>query len=72
MLEEALIGWDRARSAAEMIARDGAVVVSADGSMRRHPAVGVERDARAQALRIFRELGLNLEPVNPVGRPSGR
>jgi P27 family predicted phage terminase small subunit len=72
MLAEALMAWDRARAASEMIARDGAVVTGADGTPRRHPACGIERDSRAQAIRIFRELGLNLEPVNAVGRPSGR
>jgi P27 family predicted phage terminase small subunit len=72
MLAEGLMAWDRARAASEMIARDGAVVSGSDGTPRRHPACGIERDSRAQAIKIFRELGLNLEPVNPVGRPSGR
>ena len=71
MLEEGLICWDRARAATETIAREGAVLGGA-GKARRHPAVGIERDARAQAIRIFRELGLNLEPVKPIGRPPGR
>lgn len=72
MLGEALQAWDRSRAASELIARDGAVITAADGTPRRHPACGIERDSRAQAIKIFRELGLNLEPVNPVGRPSGR
>ena len=72
LLEEALVAWDRARAAAAMIARDGAVLAGPDGALRRHPACSVERDSRAQFVRILRELGVNLEPVNDVGRPSGR
>ena len=72
LLEEGLIAWDRARSAAALIARDGAVLVGRDGAMRRHPAVGIERDSRAQFVRIMRELGVNLEPVGGTGRPAGR
>lgn len=52
---------------------DGAILTGLDGSVRAHPAVRLERDARAAMLAGFRALKLDLEALEPgVGRPPGR
>jgi phage terminase small subunit len=72
LLDEALQAWDLAHAAAEAVRRDGPIVVER-GIPKRHPGVGVELDARSQFVRIVKELGLSLEPLNPSpGRPRGK
>jgi hypothetical protein len=57
--------FDRAQQAREAIAKDG--LVSAG---KLHPAVGVEKQAYGLFLRAMRQLGLDIEAPNPIGRPS--
>jgi phage terminase small subunit len=50
--------WDRAQEARTVIEAEGAFYVNRFSEPRAHPAVNVERDARAQFTRIVRELDL--------------
>jgi hypothetical protein len=55
---------------AEQISIDGAVIQTKNGP-RAHPALKDELANRAFICRTLERLGLNLEAVKPVGRPSG-
>lgn len=66
MLEAALVNYDRAQQAREMIAAEGIVQAG-----KRHPAVDVEKQAWGLYLRALRQLGLDIAPAGPVGRPAG-
>lgn len=65
MLTLAGEAWDRGQQAREAIDRDGITVVTADGGIKAHPAVAIERDCRTAFARLVRELDLDVEP------PSG-
>lgn len=70
LLGEALRAWDRAREAGEAIQRDGAIFKDRFEQLRAHPAVAIERDARASMLAAFRALHLDVEPPKANGRPT--
>lgn len=50
---------DRCNQAREIVDREGMVVPTGTGSVKPHPAINVERDARLQLIRAMRELGLD-------------
>lgn len=60
---------DRTAQAREIIDTDGPVVRTADGNVKAHPAVGIERDARLAFARILRELDLDTEAPTERARP---
>jgi len=65
---------DRATQAREAIKKDGAYLPGRyEGSIRAHPAIGVERDSRLAFARLVRELGLDgdAQPSRPP-RIAGR
>ncbi len=64
LLRAALENWDRAQAAREMVNRDGLVL---DG--KRHPAVDIEKQAYGLFQRFIRQLGLDIVPPGPTGRP---
>jgi hypothetical protein len=66
LLCQACTGLDRAEQLAEAIAVEGAVVHTRSGS-RPHPAIPSELAARSFVCRTIEKLGLNLEPIKPVG-----
>ena len=70
ILRVAAEALDRLRSAQAAIDRDGLITRDRWGAPKTHPAATVERDARAQLLMAIRQLGLDLEPVKPIGRPG--
>ena len=71
MLEVAARALDRAADCAEQIARDGALLITKHGP-KDHPLLRHETANRALAVRIIRQLGLDLEPLRPgVGHPGG-
>ena len=73
LLEGALTAFDRMRAAAEMVARDGLVVPIADGSVKPHPAITIERDSRAAMVASLKSLNLDLEPLRDrLGRPPSQ
>ena len=72
VLENALESFDRMRQAQEMLAKVGLVTTDRFGQQKVHPAVLVERDAKAGLLRALRALNLQIEPLHDTpGRPPG-
>jgi len=57
---------ERYHKAKEDIAAKGMTFVTQRGEVRKNPTIDIEREARRDAVRFFREL--NLEGVNPEGR----
>lgn len=72
ILRQALEAFDRLNQARELIDREGIVVTDPSGRKRAHPALMVEKESRLALLRAWRQLGLDVEPPLPVGRPPGR
>ncbi len=69
LLEGALTAWDRMRAAADLVARDGLLVPTADGSVKQNPAITIERDSRAAMVASLKSLNLDLEPLKDIGQP---
>ena len=67
-LEQACAAADRAEALRQQIARDGQMIKTAQGP-REHPCIKPEIAARGLLLRALGRLGLNFEPLKPVGRP---
>jgi phage terminase small subunit len=59
---------DRAEALAARIREEGESIKT-KFTTRTHPAVREELQARAFVVKALKELGLNVEPVRPVGRP---
>jgi P27 family predicted phage terminase small subunit len=72
VLDLAAQAHSRMDEARTILDRDGITVESGRGGLRPHPAVVIERDARIAVVACLRQLGLDLEPVKPIGRPPGR
>jgi P27 family predicted phage terminase small subunit len=72
LLLSAMECFDRMRAAQVVIEVEGLTVEDRNGRVAAHPCVGIERDARAGLLRNLKAMGLDMEPINPVGRPAGR
>ena len=60
---------DRMRRAQKLIKRHGELLTARDG-LKANPAVAIERDARAQMLACLKQLNLDVEPLQNVGRPT--
>ena len=71
VLESALEAFDRMRQAQRILKKAGLTTKDRFGQVKPHPGIGVERDSRAAWLRAIKQLGLDLEPVKPPGRPPG-
>jgi P27 family predicted phage terminase small subunit len=65
LLQLACEAWDRAQAAREQLDREGVTVQGAEGGLKTHPAVAVERDSRLAVARLVRELDLDTEPPAP-------
>jgi phage terminase small subunit len=72
LLEQALRSFDRVQAASKLIAEHGEVLRDRFGQLRANPACTVERDARAAMLAAFKQLNLDVEPLQGIGRPPGR
>jgi P27 family predicted phage terminase small subunit len=68
MLKLACEALDRAEQARLILAAEGLVTGTDKGHAKSHPAVIIERDARAAAARLLTSLGL--EPPPPSMRSS--
>lgn len=66
LLRLALESWDRAQQARELVSKQG--IITEHG--KRHPAIDIEHNAYGVYLRAVRQLGLDILPPGPVGRPS--
>jgi P27 family predicted phage terminase small subunit len=61
LLEAACDAWDRTVQARDTLRREGVTVPTGNGGSKKHPAVDVERDARAQFITALRALDLDVE-----------
>jgi P27 family predicted phage terminase small subunit len=66
LLRAALENWDRAQAARELVSREGLVL-----NGKRHPATDIEKQSYGLFQRFMRQLGLDIAPAGPVGRPAG-
>ena len=69
LLVQACAALDRAEALCEAIDRDGEVITTEKGP-KAHPALRDELGARAFVVRTLEQLGLNIEPIKPPGRPT--
>jgi hypothetical protein len=70
LLAQACAAVDQAEALADDIAADGRVIRTRSGP-KVHPALKEQLAHRAFACRVLHRLGLNVESVKDVGRPSG-
>jgi hypothetical protein len=61
---------DRAGEIGQQIARDGPIIATRAGP-KEHPGLRSELANRAFAARSLQRLGLDIEPVGRMGRPTG-
>ena len=64
--------WDRLVQARELLAAEGIVTKDRFGCPRKHPAIGIEENARTGFARLVRELGLDVDGPNDAPRPPAR
>jgi hypothetical protein len=69
LLAQACAASDRVEALAERISADGEVVNTRAGP-KAHPALRDELAGRAFIVRTLERLGLNVEAIKPLGRPS--
>jgi hypothetical protein len=69
LLAQICAAQDRVEALAEAIDRDGETIHSRNGP-KAHPALRDELAGRAFIVRTLERLGLNVETIKPVGRPS--
>lgn len=69
LLAQACAAADRVEALAERINVDGEVVLTRAG-LKAHPALRDELAGRAFICRTLERLGINLETIKPIGRPS--
>ena len=69
LLMQACEAADRVARLAEKINADGEIIQTENGP-KPHPGLKDELAGRAFIVRVLRQLGLNLEPVRSVGRPT--
>ena len=67
ILRTACESFDRAQEARTLIAKEGMVLVN-----RPHPAINIEQQSQRVFLAAMRQLGLDIDPPGPVGRPPSR
>lgn len=70
ILYQACAAADRVAELEACIARDGAIVQSRSGP-KEHPGLRQELANRAFITRSLARLGLDVEPIRPIGRPPG-
>jgi hypothetical protein len=68
LLTQACHTADRVEALAAQINADGEVVATRNG-MKEHPGLRAEASGRAFICRVIQKLGINTEPIRPVGRP---
>lgn len=73
LLRTASEALDLMRAAQAVVARDGLTTTDRYGAVRAHPMLAVVRDSRTAMLAAIRQMGLDIEPLQPgPGRPPGR
>jgi hypothetical protein len=69
-LRQACCACDRAEACRQIIDEQGEVL-AARGTIRSHPLLRDELQNRAFVVKAIQRLGLDLEPVKAIGRPTG-
>lgn len=70
LLQSAAEAWDRMQQARTALAKHGGLTFTgANGDLKAHPAIAIERDARIAFARLVRELDLDAEPPAERSRP---
>jgi phage terminase small subunit len=69
LLSAALHSLDRAEAAAALVKKQGLTFRDRHGGYRANPACAIERDARRAMVLALKALNIDLEPLNPPGRP---
>ena len=70
LLQSACESWDRMQQARQAIADHGGLTFTdPKGTIRAHPAVAMERDARISFARLVRELDLDTGAPSEAPRP---
>ena len=69
LLRLACEAWDRCQQAREQLDRDGLTIGTADGGLKAHPCVAIERDARLGFARLVRELDPDAGAPSESRRP---
>jgi len=69
LLAQACQACDRLARLSEVIDRDGEMIATERGA-KTHPALREELSLRRFICRTLERLGLNLEAVKPIGRPT--
>jgi P27 family predicted phage terminase small subunit len=69
LLAQACEELDQIEGLTEEISRDGQVIRGRNGP-KAHPAIRDVRQGRAVLAKLLRELGLSVEALKPIGRPS--
>lgn len=69
-LRVALEQFDIAQEARQILSREGLVVTSKAGMVRKHPATEILKNATGQFLSAMRLLGLDKVEPGPIGRPT--
>ncbi|MDT7536175.1 hypothetical protein OVY48_22525 [Sphingobium sp. SA2] len=70
LLQSAAEAWDRMQQARQALADHGALTFTgANGDLKTHPAVAIERDARIAYARLVRELDLDAGAPSESKRP---
>jgi P27 family predicted phage terminase small subunit len=72
ILDTACRALQQDHAAEALVAKEGLVTADRFGQQKAHPAVAVARDAKSTFLRAMKQLGLDVEPLQSVGRPPGR
>ena len=73
LLQLAGEAWDRAQQAREQLQAEGLTVPTADGGLKPHPCVGVEKDSAVRFARLLREIDLDAgEPAPDPRLPRRR
>ena len=70
LLEQIAFSYERAERLRAEIDKDGEIVRARNGSIRERPGLRGELAARSFVARSLQRLGVNLEAVGRVGRPS--
>jgi hypothetical protein len=70
LLEQIAFAYERAERLRAGIDRDGEIVRGRAGMLREHPGLKGELAARSFICRSLQRLGVNLESIARVGRPS--
>jgi hypothetical protein len=70
LLLSACQALDRAEACRAAVDKDGEMITGPNGA-RDHPLLKHELASRAFVVRTLQRLGLDVEPVRPIGRPPG-